>query len=608
MSRLDKPTLPAEDVNTEGRLGSRASKSSTLAGRGTQPRMMATSSEDFDARTPSGAVDRTPPDPGGSAFCDQSKDGELDSGVGFSPEASLARDAESGSGSPLEIGHRVDALVVAYRVRVSDAAIDQLRDAQGKATHFGQAELRLPIPGADHRTSEGWAVAGVRRSRSERMTFENADLRGQFVEALAGIRGEEPGWCLELVARAVYLASHDISDVVTELRTWASAFGDVYEERLRRVDLCADFERWPIREEDGGAFVRAPRSTLTTHVDGDDDRLGREERKTYRTASQRVTGHTVCPGNVVMARIYDKTQELSVHVDQSKEALERAIWSENGWTGGRVTRVEFQVRGEACQELLGRSVERMVRERAELWAYCSSKWLRLVVPEEATRLRRCPTDARWQAVQAVPWAGERSPLRRVRHRGMATVQQAWGTVVTGLAQTGCMPAVGEEEIAASMVAQDATPILRSVVMKALDAFGELVETVLVTRNENDAAQAVEWVIRRMQAATARAESERRSSRKGDCTDGARCQLESDLEGARCVGLGINGPALPGAQSNPLAVSAPRNAGSVGRHGDMAMGVERWDPAALRIRVLATRACSSGDDANRRCTNRHSRQA
>jgi len=201
----------------------------------------------------------------------------------------------------------------------------------------------------------------MQAQKLERVIFENGDLRGVFIESQS-TDAIKPGWGLELVARASYLAGHSLEEVIAELRFWANSFGIVHEERLRRVDLCADFEGMPIRAEDADAFVRPTRSKLTSWCEG--RKPDETWSQTYRDAGERVTGHTLCPGNALMMRVYNKTQEQRIrHGEKAekKRQLEEAIWTSNGWKGGNVTRVEFQVRGEACKELLGRDVGRLLR-------------------------------------------------------------------------------------------------------------------------------------------------------------------------------------------------------------------------------------------------------
>lgn len=482
------------------------------------------------------------------------------------------------SALPKCIGWRVDALVVAYRVQLSSEARDALRNAAGVALSAGKAELRLPIPGKPAVREQDFCICQVQVQKGERVIFENGDIRGVFLECLAV---EDPGWSLELVARASYLANHSLEDVVEELRTWARAFGPSQEERLRRVDLCADFESLPILPDDADAFVRPPRSTMTSWCEG--RKPDESWTKTYREASDRVTGHTVCPGNALMLRIYNKTQEMKIrHGEKAekKRQLEHAIWTENGWTGGDVTRVEFQIRGEAAKELLGRQVDRLLKERQALWRYCVEKWVRLVLPDGASRLRRCPTDPRWEAVQRVRWGKQQSALRRVRSRGLATANQAWGTLLTALAQSGTVPegVIDRDENLRTVAKQDdvhARGALSFAVLETVEGFAVLAEQALISRHEGDALAALEFVVQRARAAVARAHEEKRSEEEEpeqeEAEDGERHQVEPDLQGSNRQRVGIDGDAYPRGEPDTERAETVGNPRSSGSDGTMDVG-------------------------------------
>jgi len=529
---------------------------------------------------------------------DQSEGGKQLAGeLGSAPRA-------AGESGPRHIGHRIDALVVAYRVQLSEEARGELRRAAGVALRHGRSELRLLIPGKTGSHDTDFCVCEVRAQKGERLNFENADLRGVFLETLAM---DEPGWSLELVARAVYLACHSLDDVVQELRTWAAAFGRVFEERLRRVDLCADFERFPIAAPDGDAFVRPPRSTMTSWTEG--RKPDAKWHKTYRMAGQIVTGHTICPANALMLRVYDKTQELRVHRDPVKEHVERVIWAEHGWTGEQVTRIEFQIRGEAAKELLGRQVDRLRRELPALWRYCSERWVRLVVPDAATRLRRCPLDPRWQAVQAVDWGPKQDPSVRTRHRGMATALQAWGTMLTAMGQAEALTDEmtdqrGELRTTAARSDAHAQGAVSEIVRELLEGFGELAESALLTRSEGSYLETLDFIVERARAAQARATQEHRTD-EGDDTNGPHgkhCMDERPPSPNR-PRLGLDGSSVQPAPTRPTRDQerAPqeRNHGRGGDDGPMVLDCpereNRNDALLARILARGNRASKQAED-------------
>jgi hypothetical protein len=398
----------------------------------------------------------------------------------------------------------VDALVVAYQVRLGSEAAAAVRVACGEALRYGRGSLVL----ADPLRPQTVRRAEVRPPKGEAVAWRCWALRGLL---LPGQCGESPGWGLELIAHATYLATTATERVVRELRAWARSLGEVQAERLRRVDLCADFVGLPLRAEDADRLVRPPRGTTTTFVSS--SKPGHPERpatRTYREASRHVTGHTVCPGNALMARLYDKTQELRVHRGgvpaSEKELLEHQIWTAAGWSGEQVTRVEWQVRGSAVKELLGRSVDRLLAERSAVWRYCSERWVRLVQPTRE-RLRACPTDPRWRVVQSVDWGEPQAPAERVRDRSAACALQAWGALVSALAQAGQVPEeladperVAELKRVAQRSAGHAEGALDAAVGVLLSSYREVISSALAWRFDGDDAAALDWLAVRVRTA------------------------------------------------------------------------------------------------------------
>lgn len=256
---------------------------------------------------------------------------------------------------------------------------------------------------------------------------------------------------------------------------------------------------------------------MTTFCGSEGKKPDEVATKTYRTAARHVTGHTVCPGNAIMARVYDKTQELRVHRDPEKERLEKLIWSEHGWQGEQVTRVEFQIRGEAAKELFGRQLDRATRELDAIWGYCTTRWLKLVVPGTATRLRRCDLDPRWDAATKVGWGHpDQAPAERTRERGLATAQQAFGTGLTALAQAGEMPrAITNklEELLQAVETHDdaiAEAVLNDVLLECSDALSTLIKDGMLLRFEGQIGAAAKHALIKISAALARAERTERT--------------------------------------------------------------------------------------------------
>lgn len=370
------------------------------------------------------------------------------------------------------LNSRVDALYLAFDLQVSDGMFELATDCLEVVREYGRGTIELG--------GLQWAVKGPARSAC--LTASNGDWRLRW-------ELQARTWALELRARAEYLCEADPEEVICEARRIAQSIGTVIGERLRRVDLAADFVGFELQDIDPGAWVRHPRSKMTEHNRPDRPDAIRQ----YRDRNLHRTGFAIAPGNVIQARIYDKTRELgwwkpgersgavpelpdrpgSIRPMRSRSgvpygewrpwsdhdrklSLEHDRWLARGWNGkDDVTRVEFQLRGEALREICNREPDR-ITERDQWWAYlvglpgdARATWLRLVVPDSATRLRRCPLDPRWDAVQRVVFsrAAQRKTVR-VRRAGFAAIGQTWGCLLTALARADRLdvPAVSPERL------------------------------------------------------------------------------------------------------------------------------------------------------------------
>lgn len=475
------------------------------------------------------------------------------------------------------LAHRFDWLTIAWRVTLGCDARDALRRAAPIAQRIGSAELVLP--GVDPADPRSQCVAQVKPQKGQRVVFENSDLRGYLVEDVAG---EEPGWSLEITARAVYLALHDPSDVLEELRTWAKAFGQVHEERVRRADMAADFVHWPIREEDAHAIVRLPRATLTSWS----ERRHRDAKwdKTYSNSDDEVTGFVLCPGNALMLRIYNKLEELRVHrgpETEEKEQIERAIWKEADWSGEPITRVEFQIRGVAADELFGRSADRLIEEAPAIWGYCTRTWTRMVELDR-TRRRRSTLDPRWEAARSVVWGPPQPPAVRVRRRGFSNAIQSVTCAMTALAQSELIPEEGLDRddhltTLARQSEEHAQAVLGTLIDQIHHEVAALAADALRWKHDGSTKDAVDFVIQRLRSAQARAWRAKREEDENG-RDGQR-PLDERVEGSNSGRVGVDDDALPRDQDEPIRATPRRDYRSDrgSREMDVGFKIKRWLP-------------------------------
>lgn len=309
---------------------------------------------------------------------------------------------------PVLLGRRVDALVLAFkgelRPDVAERLCERTTEAQlqrgGVAVDVGGGALM--VLGAGSRCARGlrgidgwWLLA-----TDELRCVVHTQATGR--------------WTVEVTASALLLGRVGHEAACECARALAAGLLlEVVEERVRRVDVCADFAGFALESIDEGAIlVRKGRARKAKYT----------QLASYSKANRR-TGFEIGHGDVV-ARIYDKTEELKGQ-DDAKREEEHARWKAAGWDGeAPVTRVEFQLRGGVLAELKERDTgdgelreRRTLRDPAALfaslddvWSYCTQRWVRLIVEGTSARRSRCREDRRWAAVQRVTFLGVAMPV------------------------------------------------------------------------------------------------------------------------------------------------------------------------------------------------------
>jgi hypothetical protein len=264
----------------------------------------------------------------------------------------------------------------------------------------------------------------------------------------------------------------DHAEVVAEALGWRPEVPEL-PAHLRRLDLAVDVEHGELSRADLDAFVMQRRAKARIYNlagdainDGDDDAPAATN---HFERSGAVNAIYVCSrGSPIMARLYDKSLELSEHSpdkrDAEHECWRRGVTGRDGtsttWRGGRVWRYEFQLRSEALREMRLHGDGRSLREHPRLaldhldaiWRKLVGHrnehgyergWLRLVELDTATERRRCRVDARWAALRDVVWSADQPPVERRRVTRGPDVLQVQGTVLAGLAKCGALPPVPE---------------------------------------------------------------------------------------------------------------------------------------------------------------------
>jgi hypothetical protein len=357
------------------------------------------------------------------------------------------------------VHNRVDMFVAAYRVQLHEHVRVSLARAADIARAHGRSAVRVASLDWELKIGSAAAIYNLRRDQHVRIRIDLNAAGGMIVQR-EDPRGEivpeqQPGWTVEIVAYAAHLAEVGLQSIKLEAEKLAHELGRVFDGRLRRIDLAADVAGWELRAKDRRAFVRRSRVRTSIYAPGVHDLRAAVPAKEARASAtahetRQITGFTVGRGDVV-ARIYDKREELQLDASKHKAPAEEARWTAGGWDGKeKITRVEFQLRGEALKELGARSLDSVhdpvtgeivpLHEHVPRMWSSSLQWLRLVERKKTRTgkkmpLTRCPNDPRWDVLYSTSW-GHAPPIHRVRERGGASSAQALGSMLSVAAARG----------------------------------------------------------------------------------------------------------------------------------------------------------------------------
>ena len=379
---------------------------------------------------------------------------------------------------------RVDALVIAYHATIRS----DVRE------HLEACLVDLKANGAACATIGGNPFALARKSRSGWW-----NLQGGTCHVI--VSDSADGWSVEVKLLAAALAVNGLKACIDVARDVAYALIDnATEERVRRVDLCADFIGFGLDDLESSQLLTPRRASVTQHLT--------DSTRAVHTKRDLCTGFTIGRGSFG-ARIYDKTREMIDKRNDEKRSIEHTLWRQGAqkWNGSdRVTRVEFQLRGDALKELWDGSLrdpDRLLVRVDSIWQYGCRDWLRLIDLNSATRRHRCANDPRWLAVQSVRFTDHviEEPLR-VRRRGAARAKFTLGACLSLGARAGLVDELialkdGEERGDAR-----SEILLRTALRRFGDAVGADIATVFV-EELGGGRLALAAVIARAEAACAR---------------------------------------------------------------------------------------------------------
>lgn len=267
----------------------------------------------------------------------------------------VSGDSENRTDSPCVLAHGIDSLVVSMQVEWADRrTFDRLADLMAEArSDKAEVPVVLACDGGDESLmnlqphgSGGYAWLLISNEWSIKI--------GDWLQPQ-----QRPSVVVEV--RSETLWTHGPDSCVQRVRALIeTAGGEVSEVRVSRVDVCADVllpaDEW--------------RESLR------DQMVTRAVKMAAYHSGDKLSGFMVGRG-VVLCRLYDKALEIA---EQSQKTWMYKVWGIGEVPSGhKVIRVEFEVRREVLKDA-GLGDWDLLRDGLEnLWAYCSQKWLRVVV-------------------------------------------------------------------------------------------------------------------------------------------------------------------------------------------------------------------------------------
>lgn len=375
------------------------------------------------------------------------------------------------------VQRRVDSLTLAYRVELHDHVMRALQERQTVAREHGRAAFVLQV--GRHELDFGELrfsrVANVWNITKEPRFRIRIDLHapGAVVDP-HDEKKREPGWTIEVVWYAQTLANRSLEGILQDTRTLMGALGVIFEERCRRIDLCADVAGLDVATIDPRNIIKRSRARDTDYENQPKaTRKGSRHDDEGTEASvfrnRRVSG-IVVGRDALACRIYDKPAELAretrhLHGDPKcgcRRCAEEGRWRDGGWDGVEpVTRIEYQVRGvamkefgcqnpAACVELVKNGKKLTLGRVLTLPEYLDAlwqallDWARVAEPSaDGVRSRWEDTEA-WQHLRKVRFSeGDARPAGRARMRGAASGAQALGSALSYAAQRGALTKLDE---------------------------------------------------------------------------------------------------------------------------------------------------------------------
>lgn len=126
--------------------------------------------------------------------------------------------------------------------------------------------------------------------------------------------------------------------------------------------------------------------------------IRRAKRLERHWMEKTFTGWSIGLGGGISARLYNKTKEI----ETSRKDYLKSIWQLKGWREGQtVWRLEFQLKREFLKQMSVNILADLINICNDIWKYCTTDWLRLVVEENTENRNRWKTQPLWNMLQEV---------------------------------------------------------------------------------------------------------------------------------------------------------------------------------------------------------------
>jgi len=181
-----------------------------------------------------------------------------------------------------------------------------------------------------------------------------------------------------------FLWSYGYKEAYSYFIKWINEFNISFNgTKISRVDICLDTDEFTFKEKDIKQFITRAKHKNIHYADD------------IYFNGKIFSGFTIGKGKPLLVRIYDKYLEIN----NSQKLWFKEIWKLNNWNKDKaVWRVEFQLRRSLLKEFKINSVEDLLINEDQIWAYLTKKWIMLKELND-TNISRCKIDKRWEKIQ-----------------------------------------------------------------------------------------------------------------------------------------------------------------------------------------------------------------